>query len=586
MHPVVIALVVLLVGVVIAPIATGTAGVTDGEQRIPGGGGNWIDNENTGLGHQNYTGADSGSSGDQSENDARIVEVYPNPPTYGDPGEFVTVWFPDGVTPDKYALADDHVEVDLPQQSSINASKTSGKRLTYSTAPAITRTYTNRTVRPLSDQLQLADRGDTIRLLENGSLIDSVTYSHASEASVYDASTNQWRPLGATDLSIVTETGGTVEPFVLPDEPDRASEFLESGSDRILVAGYTLSSRRVVQTLVDAHERGVEVEVLVDGSPVGGMSGQAAAALDVLDRAGIEVSVLDGDRARYRFHHAKYAVVDDRALVTSENWKPAGTGGKSSRGWAVITDQQPIVDGLVETYRADTGWVDAIPWQHFEEVTLVDDDRAEGKYPTAFDSVELQVTRTELLLAPDNAEKRVLEVIEDADESLDIKQVQISDWNFPFLQAVVAAAERGVNVRILLSGAWYAEEENERLARWLREQAAVEELPLEVRINDPGEEFDQIHAKGLIVDEEQVLVGSINWNNNSVRHNREVALLLSGTEPARYFTDVFEADWRHDEDDGFELPVGLAIAGLVAGVGAILVANRLRFDPASVPNSE
>lgn len=511
----------------------------------------------------------------QASDEPAIVEVYPNPPTYGDTGEFVTVEFPPGANVSAYALADDHRKVSLKLEGNRTVVE-ERTEITFSTARNQTKALTNRTVQPLSDRIRLADRGDRLRLFRDGTLVDTVQYGRATEAEVYNATRDEWHPLGATDRPAIGATGGEIEAFVLPDEPDRAVEFLESASERIYLAGYTLSSQRVVEALTDAHEAGVTVEVLVDGSPVGGMSGHAAAALDELDREGIDVRVIEGDYDRYRFHHAKYAVVDGEALVTSENWKPSGTGGRSSRGWAVITDQQPIVEGLVETFHADTGWVDAISWNEFDDVTLVENSRASGAYPREFKIETLRADRTELLVAPDNAEEQIHSAIRNAETSLDIKQVQISDQQFPLLQAVIEAAERGVEVRILLSGVWYARAENEQFKAWLEDQAEAGELPLEVRIADPGNAFEKIHAKGLIVDGEQTLVGSINWNNNSVQNNREVALLIESREVAAYFGDVFEADWQRDDKQ--ELPLGLALVALLVAVLAVLGASRVQFE--------
>ncbi len=510
---------------------------------------------------------------DVSSSEPNIVELYPNPAASGDPGEFVTLDVPAGTNLSSYELADDHVRVPLSEPS--NTTLTRSSEITFSTDPDRTRSFTNRTVEPLSDRLRLADSGDHIRLLRNGTVVDEVAYERAPVASVYDVESEAWHPLGATNKSVKTDTGGKVEAFVLPDESDRAVEFLASAQERILLAGYTLSSDDVVETLISAHETGIDVEVLADGSPVGGMAGHEAAALDRLERAGISVRVIAGDKARYRYHHAKYAVVDDRAIVTTENWKQSGTGGKSSRGWGVVTAQHEIVEGLEETFRADSDWVDAVDWGEYDDVTLVDGDSATGGHPRTFEAETLSVDRTRLLVAPDNVEETLLETIEGADESLSIKQVQISDRNFPFLQAVLDAAERGVTVRILLSGEWYVEEENRQLKSWLDEQAEKEGLSLSVRIADPDDEFEKIHAKGLIVDGESTFVGSVNWNNNSVRNNREVGLLLDSEPVGEYFEAVFDSDWNQDDD--WELPVGYVAACLVGALAAVGAGRRIEF---------
>jgi len=522
--------------------------------------------------------------------EARIVELYPNPVTTGDRGEFVTVAFPSGANLTEYELADGHAAVSLSPrarnrsdtnvtESVVDTDSPPDRTITFSTDSGLTAWLTDRTVAPLSRDLQLANDGDTVRLRYEGAVVDEVGYGRATEADVYNATAGRWEPLGATDRPVVTAQGGTVEAFVLPDEPDRAVEFLESAEERVLLAGYTVSSPAVVEALTATLQRGVEVEVLAEGSPAGGMTGDGAAALSELDRAGAAVRVLDGDRARYRYHHAKYAVVDDRALVTTENWKPAGTGGMASRGWAVITDQEPVVTGLAETFRADAGGMDTVPWREYDPA-LVEGDPATGGHPQVFEARQLPVERTRLLVAPDNAEPAVRTLVEGAEESIDIKQVSIGDRGFPLLQAAIDAAERGVEVRILLSGAWYVRDENEQLVAWLTDQATAADLPLSARVAEPGDAFEKIHAKGVVVDGDEVLVGSVNWNNNSLRNNREVALLLSGDAVGDYFGGVFEADWRGEGegDGGQALPLGIALAVLAGAVVAILGTKQIRFD--------
>jgi len=51
--------------------------------------------------------------------------------------------------------------------------------------------------------------------------------------------------------------------------------------------------------------------------------------------------------------------------------------------------------------------------------------------------------------------------------------------------------------------------------------------------------FSNIHNKGMIVDNESVLIASINWNENSVIRNREAGIIIENEEMAQYYTEVF-----------------------------------------------
>lgn len=502
-----------------------------------------------------------------------IVDIYPNPVADGDSGEFVTMQVPAGTNLSAYKLADEQRSVRLSNPT--NGTVDSPSTVTVSTSANRTRALVGHPVVSIPEELQLANGGERVRLLHDGTVVDEVTYGTAPEGERYDVESGSWEPVGVTERPVISQSGGTVEAFVLPDEPERAIEFLANASERILLSGYTVTSARVVETLIEAQEQGVDVQVLAEANPVGGLPEAGADAFDRLVEAGISVQVFSGEPSRYRYHHAKYAVADGKALVSTENWKPSGLGGQESRGWGVITAQRAIVDGLVETFRADADWVDTQNWTAAEDVTTTTDDGSTADYPSTFEASTLPVERTQLLLAPDNAEETLLQAINGARDSLDIKQVRIGDPNFPLLRATLRAAERGVRVRILLSGAWYAEAENRQMKRWLEEQAAAAELPLSVRIADPDGRFGKIHAKGVIVDGERTFVGSINWGNNSLRNNREVGLLLDGPDVGDYFTAVFESDWGKQGPDA---PLGYVALCLIGALCALAVGHRIEFE--------
>ena len=80
------------------------------------------------------------------------------------------------------------------------------------------------------------------------------------------------------------------------------------------------------------------------------MSDRQARLLDRLTQGGVDVRLLAGPHTRYRTHHPKYAIVDDRALVATENFKPAGTGGMSSRGWGVVIENRRTAETLASLH--------------------------------------------------------------------------------------------------------------------------------------------------------------------------------------------------------------------------------------------
>lgn len=509
-----------------------------------------------------------------------IVALYPNPVDRGDPGEFIVVDLQVPTRTDDWVFVDDAGQRARPPPMLVEGT------VAFSFEPDLAARFTDAPVYRLDGWLQLADAGQTVELRIDGRVVDRVSYDGPAPVArlwVRDRTPEPWRPLGATTFEPVDDSA-SITAFALPDATWVPIELLEGARERLLVGGYTFAETRVVDALIEAHTAGVEVAVHVEGRPVGGISEAMGNALDRLVHVGVPVSVHRGPYARWGYHHPKYAVVDDRVLVMTENWHADGVGGGANRGWGVVVDSPVLADALAAVFDAERDWFDADPWvQAREGVDRHPDDVTGGTYPPAFDPETVGDASVTMIVAPDNAEVVLTGLIANATESVDIVQVRVSDADFPLMRAAFEAAERGVRVRLLLSGAWYVERENRALADELHRLAEVEGLDLEVRLVDATTSFERVHAKGVIIDERTVVVSSINWNNHSLRANREVGVIIDDPAVGAYFTAVFEADWAGDPD--LIVPLDLVLVTALAGGLGLLHARRLEFDDAEAPKT-
>ena len=92
------------------------------------------------------------------------------------------------------------------------------------------------------------------------------------------------------------------------------------------------------------------------------------------------------------------------------------------------------------------------------------------------------------------------------------------------------------------------ESKNEMTVEILNDLAQAEGLSVEARIADvKAMGVSYIHNKGAIIDGQRVLVSSINWNQNSVEKNREVAVILDSSEIGSHYRTLFDADWAASE---------------------------------------
>jgi phosphatidylserine/phosphatidylglycerophosphate/cardiolipin synthase-like enzyme len=374
-----------------------------------------------------------------------------------------------------------------------------------------------------------------------------------------------------------------ITTFVSPDNSYLQLEsFIQSADSSLYINAYTFDSPYIAAKLLDAQKRGVDVIVMVDASPVGGISKSEWSVLNNLSGSGIPVYLWDD--ADLGFNHAKYAVSDNSTvLVATENFGSTGfpippTTG--NRGWGAVISGQPsadftglFFDDLVNAKRLD-----------FEGHSPLDFYSEEKEYEMQFEPVTYPGNfKVAQVVAPENAVESILDLINSADSSLYIEQFYVYRYwgqkkkgytDNPFLEAAIDAARRGAEVKLLLDSTWYNVEEddptsNKNTADYVNAVAREEGLNLEARLVDLGASgFSKIHAKGAIADNDTVLISSVNWNEHSPTKNREVGVIIYG-EPAGYFAEVFMADWGEEkvQKDGHDstlllIPLGIGAVSL------------------------
>ncbi len=140
-------------------------------------------------------------------------------------------------------------------------------------------------------------------------------------------------------------------------------------------------------------------------------------------------------------------------------------------------------------------------------------------------------------------------MISSAEESIYLQQYYIRHWESkenPYLEAIKEAAERGIEIKIMLDSTWYHMEGNgnDQIVKELNDHARKEEVELEARSLSRFKGLEKAHNKGMVVDQNTVLVSSINWNANSPLQNREIGVIVESEKIGEYYSDIFLEDWN------------------------------------------
>ncbi|MEA3323833.1 MAG: phospholipase D-like domain-containing protein [Euryarchaeota archaeon] len=369
---------------------------------------------------------------------------------------------------------------------------------------------------------------------------------------------------------------GNVTVFTSPDSSFTAiADVIDNASESICLNLYQFHNFYLMDHIIAAIERGVEVKILLEGGPVNGIADEEKYIASKTVTAGGEVRFMisDGDRRihdRYAFNHAKYAIMDDETtIVTTENWKNTGipiNNTFGNRGWGIIINNPDTAEYWSSTFSEDWNPAskDSFPFTPDDPIYgnkygspppdfVPDRTILTGNYASPFYSeIVSGKFNVSPVLSPDTSlleTGSIIGMIKGADDSVYVEQLYIRNWGTPadpkpnpFLEATINAARRGREVKILLDSTYGVK--NEEMGEYLNGIAASENLNLEAKlIDNVGMGLNKTHTKGVIVDHSQVLISSINWNENSAKNNREAGLIIENEDVAEFYTDVFFYDW-------------------------------------------
>jgi cardiolipin synthase len=311
------------------------------------------------------------------------------------------------------------------------------------------------------------------------------------------------RPGGASAGQRVSASGLSgvlVEPSSLgsPTGMQAVYNFLLSAKKSVDITVYTFVDPTMVQDLGADVARGVKVRVILDTNLEHKTN---AATFAALQKAG--VSVVWAWTSYHATHEKCYVVDDKEALVSSINADDA--------------DYPNFRDfGIWDTDAADVSAIEAVFNADFEHKAITPDDG------------------TDLVWSP-GSEPSLAAVVNGAKKTLSIETEELS--SAPMVSALVAAAQRGVNVEVTMTNkATYDSE-------WSKIVAAGGHVHLYAE----SSKALYIHAKVISADaglsDQRIYVGSINLSSPSMDDNRELGIITTSSSIVKDVSGVVNGDF-------------------------------------------
>lgn len=283
--------------------------------------------------------------------------------------------------------------------------------------------------------------------------------------------------------------------------PAPVLQVIDSSHRELDIGVYYLDDRKVLAAVRAAMRRGVNVRIMVDPTPYGMKPWQVQREVREIAATGAQWKAAPyrftshGDL--YSFFHCKYCVNGHEAEIGTSNYDWSGLGGRN-REYLYDTTNPTVVRAVQAVFNADWDRQHAPAWTH-----------------------------RVLVLSPGTSAAQLLQVI-DQPGPIDVESEELGPYR-PILDAL---AVKGRDLRLILPANINAEDQ--------RDVAFLRQYGCQVRLM-PVKPIYQ-HSK-MIVGSRLAFVGSENFGQTSLNANRELGLLLDGSDLDK-LQEQFARDWE------------------------------------------
>jgi cardiolipin synthase len=309
----------------------------------------------------------------------------------------------------------------------------------------------------------------------------------------------------------VHELTHDVQVIVQPDDGVRpVLALIEQARHSLRIKQFTFSHPTLLDAVIEAHRRGVTVQVMLNPARSSGDRANDA-TFEALKAAGVDV---EWTNPRFAVTHEKSIVIDgERALIATFNLVEKYF--TQTRDYGLVISDQTEVREIEACFAAD---------------------RARGTFHPGEPSALLWSTR--------NSRRLMSAFIASAKHRLDIQHPKFVDA--AILDRISEAAHRGVRVHLLCGG-------KHGISEWdiIDTFSSLRMLNrLDVKVHKQSKL--RLHAKLLIADGCRALVGSMNIDRSAFDLRRELGCVVSDPAAIKRLSGQFASDW--DNSGRYEAP--------------------------------
>ncbi len=319
------------------------------------------------------------------------------------------------------------------------------------------------------------------------------------DVQVYQSYHSSWKESSVLTTEVDIRFIQDINIVLHPVKEKWIIDAIHAAKREIKVATYMFTLPSIRWALLDAKNRWLEVEVLLEKSPYNAVSINRETR-EFFEKNNIRFYETQDDW--FSFMHAKYMIFDDTWIISTANWTRSSF--ESNREFSIVGNDKEILQTLRDTFKRD--------------------------FTSSSDLISTPHT---LLIWPNNTTRdTVLRFLETTEKNILLYMPNISDTIL--IQKFQTLCHNGKKIRILLD----QNEENKKNGNVLEKNGCPD-----VRLM----KRPSLHWKALIIDEKSGFLWSFNFTENSLENNREVGIFIDW-DKIQSIVNIFQKDWEKSVD--------------------------------------
>ncbi len=294
--------------------------------------------------------------------------------------------------------------------------------------------------------------------------------------------------------------------------PEKLIAYIDAAQKSIHIASFEFNLTPVAEALIRAHRRGVDVRWVTDDEHgIDADEDQDHGQFAMLEKAGIKVK----DDGRSALMHNKFWIFDGQIVWTGSTNITRNGNFRNNNNVIVLKSTE----------------VAAMYEREFVEMW-------DGQFgPRSPSTVEQQSTIIDgtpvqvLFASEDKVISRLVPLVEGAQKS--IRVMAFSFTHDDLGQAVLARADAGVDVKAIFETRGSEVEHSELGVLFCAGHPARQD-------GNPG----TFHHKVIVIDDEIVITGSLNFSQNADTSNDENVVIVTNKDIAALYLQEFERRWN------------------------------------------